>query len=228
MEFKLKDCFSGVRIVSSERRDGSMNYNLDKGKNLVSFANRSGIKKAIAYGEQVHKSKIKVCSGPGQQIGADGVCSRGELALAVKSADCLPLMFFEPQSGVLGGLHISRHNIITGIIDNLAELLKAEGVDFGSTAIFLGPHIRKESYKLSEKAFKEISISGYKSFIDSEGKFDLTRAVISSLEQNGFLEENIDDCGIDTFSSPDFFSYRSDHISGGSLKVFVTIISRDV
>jgi len=226
MEFKPSDKFAGVRILSSERIDGPMNYNLDEGANLLAFVRRSGIQKEIAYGEQVHQSVIAVCTKPGRYAGADGVCTRSDLALSVKSADCVPLMFFEKETGTIGAVHISRHNIITGIINSLAERVKSEGGDSGSTVFFLGPHIRREHYKLSERAVQEISLTPFGSFIDSEGTFDLTRAVTSSLEKNGFLEENIEDCGIDTFSNSSFYSSRADRQLGSGVSVFATVISK--
>lgn len=224
MEFELGKQFDGIRIISSQKSDGSMNFSVDNGANLAEFLSRNSVKKPLAFPSQSHKDIITFCDKKGRQIGADGVITDRNFVLAVKSADCLPLMIYNKKSSVIGAVHVSRHNLVLGIIDRLGDLFLEKGIDFASTAFFMGPHIRKESYPLSEEGAKSIFESPFKDFIGEQNRFDLTEAVKSTLEQRGAMRENIEDCKIDSFTSKEFYSSRADTSLSPNISVFATII----
>lgn len=224
MEFELNSRFAGMRIISTERSDGPMNFAFDEGRNLTSFLERNKINKSLAFPAQTHGNSVAFCDGPGRVLGVDGLLTREDLVLAVKSADCLPLMIYCPRSKTIGAIHISRHNLILGIINKLVDLLSSHGDDIASCYFFVGPHIRSVSYNLSDQAFAEISKSEFIDFVDEHKKFNLVGAVRFALEQRGALGENIDDCMIDTFRNKRLYSSRSDERNDTQVDVFSTMI----
>ena len=201
-----------------------MNFDVDSGANLQRFLNANQITMSLAFSEQVHRDKIVFVRDDGRQTGADGVLARSDLVLAVKSADCLPLMIYNREANTIGAVHVSRHNLVMGIIDRLADLGDGEQINFSETSFFFGPHIRAQNYPLSQKGYQSISESRFKMFINEKNRFDLTAAVSDALEQRGASRDNISDCGIDTFDDRRFFSSRADGGSSSPVSVFATII----
>lgn len=226
MEFDLGNKLSDIRIISSERSDGPMNFNIDSGSNLVNYLSGVGIDKPLIFPEQTHGSSVAFCTDAGRAAGVDGVLAKDDFVLAVKSADCLPLMLYSKRTGIIGAIHVSRHNLVSGIITKLAEALAGRGTNIAEVLFFFGPHIRSASYPLSEEGLHQISKSPFAKFIGDEKRFDLTAAVKFALEQKGALGENIDDCSLDTFRDERFFSSRLDCADGCQVNVFATIICK--
>jgi len=237
MEFKLPTDFSGVRIFSSEKSDGSMDKegiekNLPKFLKKIRFAlkalSSSTLKSpqtapTVAYSEQVHRNKIKLIKNPGYYKGCDGLVTGERVILAVKSADCIPLLFFDNERGMFGVIHVGRRSLLGGIISvSLREYFKKSSHSPALVTFFIGPHIRKDNYEIKGNVVDEVKESGFEKFLDhSPAKitFDLTGALMSELEKLGVKRDNIYDCAADTFTDERFFSYRR-----GDRELFVTLI----
>lgn len=223
MKFELPIAFQGVQVISSEKSDGPMNFNINNNANLRSYLERNGIDCPLAFPEQVHQDRVVFCDQPGRQEGADGVAATGRFVLATKSADCLPLLFYAPAQSLIGAVHVSRHNLVSGIVDHAVDLLTEKNVDLKSSFFFFGPHIRKANYPLSKDGLQSLSGSLFNQFIAADGKFDLTASVFEALERRGIMRENITDCEIDTYTDDRFFSSRADQ-HDGPVSVFASII----
>lgn len=224
MDYKLSSKFSGVKIISSEMEDGAMNYRRDQGANMEKFARLASLSLPILSCEQTHGTKVIFTDRTEHFAEADGVLTKSDFAVSVRSADCLPLMIFEKRSGLIGGIHVSRRNLEDGIIENLSRLLREQNAETAKTVVFFGPHIRQKNYKIRAEGDKLFSPT-LERFIDQQNRFDFTGATIYALEKEGFLSENIEDCGIDTFSDERFFSFRRMNCPK-NVEVFATIISK--
>ena len=74
----------------------------------------------IVWAQQVFGSKVHICkeSDGGKIIkGVDGLITNipGQI-LAVVSADCMPILIFDPVNNVVAALHGSRKSLISGIV----------------------------------------------------------------------------------------------------------------
>ena len=228
MDFKLPPSFKRVKIVSSEIKDGSMSRRAKEGRrNLENFAGSFGIVKPVCICGQPHRDILQFVEKAGVFERADGILSFGDFILAVKTADCIPLMLFEPTSGLIGAVHVSRQNIFLGIIfKSLKKMLKKLVVNPKNILFFLGPHIRVNDYQLSSKIVDSLKPK-YKNFLKSqEGNyfFNLTKAVEAELEEIGAMRENVVDSKINTYNSLSFFSLRRQKKLKG---VFVSLIFKN-
>ena len=229
MEFNLSREFSGVRIASSEISDGAMNMNSSgSSRRLGDFLAKLGVgEKPLCLASQPHSTAVAVVRQEGCVGGADGLLTKGDLILTVRSADCVPLLLCESRSGLIGAVHISRKNLLGGIIGgSLAAKLKELGANRLKLAAFLGPHIRVENYPLGREGLAQIKGTKWEQFLISRAakdRFDLTGAVAGELEKIGVKRDNIFDSRLDTFSSERFFSARR-LARGEPLKVFATVI----
>jgi len=223
MEYNLSEKFDGVKIFSTEKSDGPMNYRLGGLKRLEKIINCTGADVSLVSFEQIHGKEVIFADNFGYFLKADGALCRGDFAVSTRSADCLPLMIFDRKNSIIGALHVSRKNLGSSIIKNFARILNKNGGDVASTVLFFGPHIRRKNYQISQSDALLLTTAGFGSFVDDQNFFDLTKAVIFALEKEGFLRENIDDCKIDTFESDNFYSYRRDRL-GLEVNVFATVI----
>lgn len=230
MRFKLPESFEGVGIISSKVSDGPMNFDMPKGqKNIEKFLLKNKVSKPLVTCSQPHKTKIAIAQKSGRIIGVDGILSAEDLTLGVKTADCVPLMIYGPTSSQIGAIHVSRKNLLAGIIsislrNSLCQLHAANH----QLLAFLGPHIRVGNYPLKDESIQEVGKTKYRHFLKlykDRQHFDLTQATISDLAEIGFLEENIEDSRIDTFGSKEFFSSRQS--KGRDFGVFITVIFKD-
>lgn len=223
MEYNLSEKFSGVKIFSTEKSDGPMNYRLGGLKRLEKIVNCTKANIPLVSFEQTHGEKVIFVDNFGYFLKADGALCRGDFAVSTRSADCLPLMIFDRKNSIIGALHVSRKNLGNSIIKNFARILNENGGDIGSTVLFFGPHIRRKNCQISQSDASALTAAGFGSFVDDQKFFDLTEAVVFALEKEGFLRENIDDCEINTFESDNFYSYRRDCL-GLEVNVFATVI----
>lgn len=143
----------------------------------------------VAFMDQEHGGKVLSVLEPGKYT-CDGIfTSCPELVLVVKTADCLPLIFFSPKNKMSGVVHMGWRSAEKGILGNIEMDLK----DF---IVIAGTGLRKCCYEVGPE-FK-----GYKDFSDyivekNNGfSFDPILFAKNKLIENGLKEENFFDSAI--------------------------------
>lgn len=68
------------------------------------------------------------------------------LGLAVRAADCLPVLIADPSRGVVGAAHAGRVGLAAGVLKQLVTQLKAQGAN--SLHAWIGPHICADCYEV--------------------------------------------------------------------------------
>lgn len=219
----IKDPYT---IVISEKSDGPMN--IAPGgllpENALKLLQTLGLSDRFAYMRQTHGTTVKYIDTTGLHF-CDGIVSKNDLVLGVRSADCVPLMLSAGR--YIGAVHVSRKNLLEGIIANLSEKLTSFGINLSDVQIFLGPHIRVDSYEIKSDIcdlIEQTRFSKYLSQKNEQSYFDLTAAATGELARVGIRVHNIDDCKIDTYTQSNLFSYRRDFSRSDEVETFFTII----
>lgn len=137
----------------------------------------------------------------------------------IKTADCVPLFFWNRQFSTGGILHIGWRGLFRGIETKLIRLLKKMDIPATEMYFYLGPAIQKECYTVSEDLFHKFSNKPYGTKIFRENpsgnyQMDIKQGIIMSLVSMGITEFNIGDSGICTFCQNQ--SFPSFRFSGGS------------
>ncbi len=207
----------GVTHGISEIKEGSFNFytSPDAVLNLLEIVKRAGVKAGredIILAEQVHGKKIHKTDsqlGGYVKLDADGLISEtpGQV-LAVKTADCLPVLIYNPVKKRVAAIHAGRRGLEKLIIQEaVTEIQNPEALKIG-----IGPHIKKCCYSFDSKTkngFRESYWFDY--YEENKGRFflDLTQAALNQLEKTGVKRENIEVSEFCTFCTADrFFSYR--------------------
>ncbi len=174
--------------------------------------------------KQVHGNRVVVFRQPVRPVPeADGLVTdvRG-LGLAVRTADCLPVMIYDPQTPAVGLVHAGWRGTASRIAPAAVQAMAHEyGSDAARLRVAFGPCIRLHQYEVGPE-FREhfpdevITISG-------RYYFDLALANRRQLTGAGVRPENIIDCGICTYADAHYHSYRRDADRAGRILTVIMI-----
>ncbi len=180
-----------------------------------------GVKDAVIFPKQVHGDSVwEVTAENIDQAGvyeADAVVTATPgLAVAVRTADCLPLLLFAPARRVVAAVHAGWKSTRLDIAAKVVALMKAKyNVDPADIKAVIGPCIRPASYPVGVE-FKDLFP---KEVAQRDGclYFDIAAANRRQLLGEGLGGKNIFDCGCDTYSDKSWHSFRRDGEASGRL-----------
>ncbi|MCK4653532.1 MAG: peptidoglycan editing factor PgeF [Candidatus Cloacimonetes bacterium] len=185
----------------------------------------------IAIAEQVHGNNIHVVKKSDFKdnekikifLGVDGLITKEKnIILAVKTADCLPILLFEPEKKIIGTIHSGREGVQVNIVRKMIQGMKKLGANPSSILVEIGPAICREHYKVDRKVFDQFL--NETNVPQKQFKLDLKKVVIEQLLQEDIPTDNIINHAICTFENEDYFSYRRNRTSKRQMSfVFFTV-----
>lgn len=137
------------------------------------------------------------------------------LALAVLTADCLPVVLAARDASVVGVAHAGWRGLLGGV---LGELLAAMPAAPGILAAWLGPAISRDAYEIGEDVAGIVrgleAATGCLLPGRARGKYylDLFRLAENQLRLAGVGE--VRSSGVCAATSPATYSYRRDGVTG--------------
>ncbi len=167
------------------------------------------IKKRIIIPNQSHSNKCLIVSSKISDYDCDAlVTNRQDFILGVTTADCLPIMFYDPKELIFGLCHAGWRGLLSGIIQNTVQKMIKMGSINKNINTIIGPCIRKKSYEVSEKFIDELSpkYRVFSSIMNDKYYYDLPQLAKYILINNNILK--IHDTKKNTYLSKDYFSYR--------------------
>ncbi len=167
---------------------------------------------------QVHGAQVAVVSEMNETTEADAVMSDqvGDV-LAVRTADCLPLLLVAPDVGVAAAVHAGWRGTVAGVVPTaLAVMRERYGVTHGALHAVIGPHARQASYQVGPEVQQAFRQAGYPQSVlvaDAQGRYRLSvaAAVRHDLAGAGIPSHQVlevDGCTID--DADRFYSHRRD------------------
>ncbi|MEK7571679.1 MAG: peptidoglycan editing factor PgeF [Patescibacteria group bacterium] len=206
----------------STRKDGSM-----KGKdglilpNIEAFVTSQDIPwERFLLSEQVHGGNVIIINDiPSEKIlkNADGIITTGKnIFLGVVTADCLPLLFYDPKRQIVGAVHAGYKGLLASIIGNTLEKFRQLGSNTHDIWVGIGPAIGVCCYEVPLDRI-ELFNEKFPSYVcwyqkrDRKFFLDLRAIAQKSLVEQGVLSEHLEISDICTIDHNDrFFSYRAD------------------
>lgn len=111
---------------------------------------------AIVWMNQVHGDRVVTVDGP-LKPGAAAVDNADALvttipglALAVVTADCVPVLMADARAGVVAAAHAGRVGAQLGIVARTLEAMLAAGAHVGDVSVLLGPAVSGRNYEVPE------------------------------------------------------------------------------
>ncbi|MGP4113130.1 peptidoglycan editing factor PgeF [Streptomyces sp. 4N509B] len=173
----------------------------------------------VCWMAQVHGREVAVADGPwpgGVAPEADGVVTavRG-LALAVLTADCVPVVLADPVAGVVGAAHAGRPGLTAGVVPATVAAMRALGARPERIVARTGPAVCGGCYEvpaaMREEAERAVPGCGATTRWGTPA-IDIPAGVRAQLATVGVGEVTLSP--VCTREDPDQFSYRRDSRTG--------------
>jgi polyphenol oxidase len=187
---------------------------------------------AFVVAKQVHQAHIEVVTDGQRGCGArsdvdaipatDALITRQSgIVLAVLTADCVPVIIFDPTLPAVGLAHAGWAGTVRHVTRRTVEKMQAEfGSDPGSLVAALGPSIGPTSYEvgrdvadLAQAEFAGLDVlrpKGAETYL-----FDLWESNVGDLVDAGLSRDNVEVARIDTYAdAARFYSHRRDGTTG--------------
>ncbi|MDB6177879.1 peptidoglycan editing factor PgeF [Paracoccus sp. Z330] len=171
---------------------------------------------ALATVKQVHSADAVVLGDgldPAQvrDVKADGiVTTRRDVALAVLTADCQPVLMADRDAGVIGACHAGWRGALAGVIEATVQEMRNLGAR--NIRAVIGPTISQSAYEVGEDFMQDFLAEDpefhrfFSGGPNGRPMFDLPSFGLSRLRDCGVEAEWSRHC---TYSDPErFFSYR--------------------
>ncbi|WGH77616.1 peptidoglycan editing factor PgeF [Jannaschia ovalis] len=165
---------------------------------------------------QVHSATVFTVTGPvpQPQPQADALVTAmpGEV-LTVLTADCQPVLFHDPEAGVIGAAHAGWKGALSGVLEATVAEMAALGAEPGRIRAAIGPSISQRAYEVDQgflDTFEAEDPDALRFFAGGRDaahyQFDLIGYGLHRLRSAGVDAEWTGHC---TYSDPDrFYSYR--------------------
>jgi YfiH family protein len=165
---------------------------------------------------QVHSADVVTLSGPILAPGtrADAlVTDQPGLALAVLTADCMPVLLADPDAGIIAAVHAGWRGALAGILEATVAAMEQLGAERDAVVAVIGPCISQRAYEVGPEllaAFEAEDPDHAWFFANGTGDrlmFNLPGFGLSQLRAAGV--GHAEWTGHCTYGQPDlFYSYR--------------------
>ncbi|WP_022670618.1 peptidoglycan editing factor PgeF [Hippea alviniae] len=148
---------------------------------------------------------------------ADGIFTdRTGVFLAIKFADCTPIMFLDRKNGFIGAAHAGWRGTHLKISVKMVEFFIEKGSKPEDIIVSIGPHICGNCYEIKDDVAEKFDGRFIKK---SNGRLylNLSEANINQLINSGIPKGNIKNLSMCTFEDKRFFSYRRDKTCGRNI-----------
>lgn len=166
---------------------------------------------------QVHSAEVVTVEAPfaAERPRADAMVTRVPgLALGIATADCGPILFADPENGVVGAAHAGWKGALTGVIGATVSAMEALGARRSRIVAVLGPTIGPASYEVGPDFVARFrnDAPGMERFLGpgtrpGHAQFDLPGFILARLEEAEVGEATA--LNLCTYADPErFYSYR--------------------
>ena len=227
----LKHCFFSRKNGVSKGIYNSLNCGINSKDNKENVIQNINIvskklnceKKPIVALNQNHGNKV-VCFNNQKDvknkiIGDAIVTTLKNVGISVLTADCVPILFYNPKKKIVGCVHAGWKGALNGIIENTIDKFLELNSNTRDLVVAIGPCINHHHYEVGHdfyKKFVDQNKNNQQFFIvlnDKKYLFNIRSYINAKLIRLGI--NNIDHIEMDTFSNKEnFFSYRRSKKNG--------------
>ena len=133
------------------------------------------------------------------------------LPIAVRTADCVPILFFSSKQTLCGAIHAGWKGLAANIIFiAIQALIKSKSIhSYKELQFYIGPHILLENYEVEDDVASKFDSQHITIVNTKKRKLSLTSITKVMPLKAGIPESSIHWFLHDTYCSDKFFSHRS-------------------
>lgn len=180
---------------------------------------------------QTHSSKVIAIDHLHYDVedleGVDGLVTRlPNVVMGISTADCVPVVLYDGNHGVMGVVHAGWKGAVAGIVENAIQALVGKGAQPQQIKALFGPSICVDCFEVGE----EVAMLFPDSCVERRQEWErphvnLHRFITGKLLSMGIQPKNIKEFDKDlcTKCHPElFFSARNLGIKSGRIFTFIT------
>ena len=176
-----------------------------------------------AFARQVHGAHVIEVEQGGLAGRGDALAtSRPGLPLCISTADCLPIVLYDPRAGRLASVHAGWRGTVQSVATAAVRLLVKAGSAAADLVAAIGPSIGPCCYEVDAVVLERLEPAfpgAWKAWVTPKGPdkwmLDLWQANLDQLASVGVRRERVDLLGLCTGCRPDLlFSYRRERGAG--------------
>lgn len=221
----LKHCFFSRKNGFSKGDYESLNCGLGSGdkkedilKNLQFVSGKIGCEnKSLITLSQTHSNEVIYFENEKSiknKLPGDAIVTKvRNIGIGILTADCAPILLYDPKKKIIGCIHSGWKGALNGVIKNAIKKFTELNSNINDLIAVIGPCIKKDSYEVKNDFYAKFLSQNieHKMFFSKINKnkyiFDL-RSFINK-EISNLNVKNIENLEMDTFSEKEFFySYR--------------------
>jgi YfiH family protein len=173
----------------------------------------------LANAKQIHSDRVLLVESPGPQGEGDALVSnRPKIGLAIRTADCLPVLIADPRHRAVAAIHAGWRGVASEIAPKAVQAMHEQ---FGSApedlVVAIGPGIGTCCFEVGPEVSVQFGLSG-------RTKVDLVETMCRQLGRNGVSRGQISASGFCTVCDPELFeSYRRDREEAGRMVAMIML-----
>ncbi|PPR17024.1 MAG: Laccase domain protein YfiH [Alphaproteobacteria bacterium MarineAlpha9_Bin3] len=192
--------------------------NVNNNRKLICNYHKLNIKNLKTV-KQIHSSKVLYIDNLNYEtskIEADSIITnKPNIVLGILTADCAPVLLFDPKNNIIAAIHIGWQGAIKNILTNTIKSFIEMKSKTTNIKLSIGPCIGPKSYNVKEDFYDNFikkNINNKKYFINTHNdryKFDLPYYIKDEALYNGLNIKNISNLREDTYLEEEkYFSFR--------------------
>ncbi len=208
----------------------------DKDLDLVSLKNNEEIQikgkkiqtSHIILAEQIHGNSVQILGKEDAGAGISKIpipqvdaliTNEKNIFLAIKTADCVPILIYDPIREVIAATHSGREGTRKNIVkETLIILLNDFKSNPKNLIVKLGPSICEKCYEIDRITFDRfVKTTG----IEQEFPFlNIKKVLLHQLKTERVSQQNIENIDICTFEDEHYFSFRRNGTKRRQISLF--------
>lgn len=175
--------------------------------------------KSLIYMRQIHSNSIVPVNAT-MNFDSPPQCdalitNHTDVPLMVMSADCTPILLYDPVNHAIGAVHAGRAGALNRILPLTLEAMQNNyNTALSDIQIIFGPSIQGCCYEINETIADEVKEKGYAEALmrtKEKVSLDVNTILQMQLKELGIASEQIENLNQCTAcNNHDFFSYRAD------------------
>ena len=232
----MREIVDGYLINDDNVKIAFTNRNVDakSSEDMKCFSDKYGFNHdSIVYNTQVHGADIRIVES-GDDFTENGKEADGLITnlrntpLLIFTADCVPIVFYDKQQGVVALAHAGWRGTYGNIAGEMVNIMTGKFTcNIENIKTIIGPSVSVNNYEVSYdliEKFSALEVPNY--YKENNGKYylDLWQLNKELLRKCGILEDNIKIIDFCTVRDNDkFFSYRLDNATPKRIGTIIQI-----